>query len=209
MAAVVCTQFGTRTSEDTKEKPRINFYGKLTTKDKTYTVENITIGNRYEQIPMYAEPQDTNQNPAIDTFFIDLDEIAEIYPTQKNARDGIKKFNKRDYIEITVINKAPEAKGTMYIIENSHKIRCDVITESGPLEKEVALEALKKLEIQGHKQKEIEGPAPRRAEKKSAAQEAVCSKALKELEILEKDARTEDEKKRAAQLKNDIQQLCR
>ncbi len=59
----------------------------------------------------------TNQIQQLIHFFIDLDEIQKSTQHKKIARDGIKKFNKRDYIEITVVNKAPEAKGTMYIIE--------------------------------------------------------------------------------------------
>lgn len=206
---LVCMQFGTRPSEDKKEKPARNFYGQLiTAQGKTYDVENITIGGRHTQIPFYTEPLDPQTDPSIDTSYVDLDEVQRIYPTQEKPRDGVKKFKNREYIQLTIVYKGAEKKEDHFIIENWHKVLCDVANDGNSVEKKIAFEGIKNLSIEGSKENKPQGPAADRREQPSAAQQAICSDTQKLIEQLEKETSPESQKM-VAELKKNLTQLCR
>lgn len=154
---ILCAHFGTQQSQDNaKEKHKINFRGELLdTNGNHYQVDNISITGIYRQIPIYAKPSNPTTDPAVNTTYIDLDEIAAIAPTINPPHDGISTFDKRQFIDITVTSKDSAHTKTNYIIDRNRKIFCDVINqEAGPIEKEISFEAVSQLIITGFEKRE-------------------------------------------------------
>lgn len=145
IAFVFFAQFsGQNSSTSASEKPAINVSGTLTdSSDQTYSVENITISGRYEDIPVYQKPKSPEVNPDINTTKIDLREISEI----RLVSPTILKFNNRDYIEIEVISNDSKKTKNAYIVDRTKRLQCDEVNEAGPIEKELSFLAVKNLEI--------------------------------------------------------------
>ncbi len=147
------TQFSSQTSVDGKEKPSLNVYGLLTdTSNHSYRVENVTIAGRFSDIAVYQKPISPDLNPDINTTKLDLCEISEI----RIEAPKVVQFNKRDYIEITVISNDTRKTQNRYIIEKLKKLFCDEVNEAGPIEKELSFLAVQRLQIQGCKKQEEE-----------------------------------------------------
>lgn len=131
-------------------KPDVNVYGMV--QDNTgniVRVENILIGSRYNQIPVYLKPQDLTQknyNPSENVARLDLAEISKIYIEN---RDTIYSFSNRPYLEITVLSN-DNTTINKYIVETSKKVTFDEVNDSGPIEREVSMLALHELIIQGY-----------------------------------------------------------
>lgn len=147
---LLCANFGSDdTSVEGREKPKINFYGKLTdTSGNSFKVENITISGMYKQIPVYQKPDDKNTDPSINITRIDFTEIDTIrVPHPKTVLT----FNNRAYIELEISSKDPKKTKQTYIIERSKRVICDQINSAGPIEKDLAFQAVDTLSITGHK----------------------------------------------------------
>lgn len=147
---LLCANFGTDdTSVAGREKPRINFYGKLTdTSSKTYNVENITISGMYKQIPFYQKPAQKETDPHINITRLDFSEIHSIRVPQPNM---ILVFNNHQYIEVEITSKDPQKTKDTYIIEKSKRVICDQVNNAGPIEKELSFQAVDILIFEGHK----------------------------------------------------------
>lgn len=145
---LLCTQFSSQNlSTAGKEKPTTNVYGILTdSENQSISVENITIAGRFSDIAVYKKPSDSETNPDINKTLIDLCAISEI----RVAAPKIVEFNKRKYIEITLISNDMNPTQNEYIIEYSKKLFCDY----GSLEKELNFTAVRKLQIRGCKKQE-------------------------------------------------------
>ncbi len=134
------------------KKPAVNFYG--TVMDNTETsvgAEYITISGLYSQFPVYYIPKNLNHkdyNPADNMARLDLAEISKISIPDP---EKIYTFLNRTYLEIHVLSNDNVTTNT-YIIETGKKIFFDEINESGPIEREIALTALKEVNIKGYKE---------------------------------------------------------
>lgn len=187
-------------SEEGEEKPAINFYGKLKPiGGPIQKIENILISGTYENIPFYGIPADSTADPKSNTTEIDLSQLKELKLTKFDKMGkGIKKFNNREYIEVTVtFEKKKEAAQPTdltdglwyveknYLVERSRKVLCDIVEVADtPLNKELRFEAIEKISIEGYKAREA---SPRKkAVKMSAAQAALCASAKKNFEEIMK-----------------------
>lgn len=153
------------------KKNDVNFYGSLDThQGKKLNIDNISIDRLYKQVPLYAMPAKKDYNKSTykltkdpRTAFvvtkIDLAEVAEIsvpnpevvYVFQKE-----KGYREDEYIQITVVSNNEARTQTSYLISKRKKIYVDEINKSGPVEKEVPLEAIKLLKIDGYKRRDSE-----------------------------------------------------
>jgi hypothetical protein len=161
------TSFGS-SSKDIKQP--VNFSGKISTyQGQEYIVDNISIDNKYKEIPMYAKPathaepvmnQDSKhleikleENPVTD-FVKDaynLDQIKEIQvPSPNTVWYYQKKANqqKMEYIEVVVITKSNTK--SYHLLEHRAQIYCDEIDAAGAQEKIIPLPALKTLTVEGY-----------------------------------------------------------
>jgi tmRNA-binding protein len=145
---------------DGRKKQAINFTGTLITQQgDEISIENISIGRLYKQIPVYEMPLKTEKKLTLDKnplegiiTRIDLAEISEllvpepekIWYFQKKERS-----RKTEYIEITIVSKDTEHTTRHYLIELGRKIICDEVNAAGPIEKDIPLSAVKKLQIKG------------------------------------------------------------
>lgn len=156
---LLCAQFTSqKTSTDGREKPSLNVYGILTdTTNHTCNIENITIAGRFNDIAVYQKPLSPDVNPDINTTKINLCDISEIIVGPAK----VEQFNKRDYIEITIISNDKRKTKNVYIIEKLKKLFCDEVNEAGPIEKELSLLAIKRLQINGCKKQEDQKCTPR------------------------------------------------
>lgn len=148
---VLCVQFSSQNSSTIgKEKPTTNVYGILTdSENQSINVQNITVAGRFNDIAVYKKPSDPTTNPDINKTLVDLCALSEI----RVAAPKIVEFNKRKYIEITLISNNAHPTQNNYIIEYSKKLFCDY----GSLEKELNFTAIRRLQIQGCK-KQDEAP---------------------------------------------------
>ncbi len=149
----LCTNFSTQESSmvSGSEKPSINFFGKLSdTSGQSYSVEYITIGGMFKQIPVFSKPNKLELDPSDNTSKLDLSEIISI----EAVGDQELKFNNRSYIEIKVTSNDTQKSEHNYIIDSSKRIRCAESNEAGPIEKDISFRALVKISIDGHKKNE-------------------------------------------------------
>jgi len=163
---IKCTSFGSATTKDLKQP--VNFSGTLTThQGQEYTVNNISIDTKYQQIPMYGTPfnhekpvlnNETKQqeiklttNPADDLTKIDLSEIHQINVPNPNLIWYFQKkerFPRQEFIEVEIITKSSTKRS--YLLDPKTPVYCDEIDSAGPQEKTVRLSALKTLTIAGY-----------------------------------------------------------
>ena len=152
------------------KRPDVNFYGQLTDHTCTMNVEDILIGGRYEQIPVFQtgdySPEQNSKNqqnqPAVidpkqNKIMMDLSEISSI--SLKNPDRPIEaelNINNRKYseVEITSINGTKKT----YLIESSRELTC-LKVDKGPdndqkpiyEERKLNIIHVKNLLIQGYK----------------------------------------------------------
>ncbi len=132
------------------EKHSINFYGIFTdANNKKSSIENIAIGNKFRQIPVYAPPKNEDTKPDTNTSFIDLAEIREI--SLPSADPRIEKFAGREYITIMTISNDKKRTQHTYLVEVTREISCHEVNEAGPIERKIKFEALGKLKIKGYR----------------------------------------------------------
>lgn len=132
-----------------RDKPKINFYGKLTdSSGKTYSVANITISGMYKQIPLYQKPVDKNHEPTDNITRVDF---AEIYSIKVPYPETLLMYKNREYIELEIISADLKRTKSNYIIEASKRLVCDQINTAGPIEKDLSFKAVDTLIFEGHK----------------------------------------------------------
>jgi len=173
LMSILCINW--RAQETTLEgnfKQTVNFYGKLITHQaKEYRVDNISINEKYKQIPMYDKPRKhpkpalnpkTNQkeivlkvNPKNNfiTSKIDLNEVSEIHVPKPNITWIYQKEGKQrrlEYIEIVVISRNKKKTKNSYLVGRKTKVRCNEVNSAGPVEKIVPISAINRLIIEGY-----------------------------------------------------------
>ncbi len=161
---------GPEATVEGNSKHKVNFSGKLIThQGEEYSVDNISIGNKYKQINMYDKPSkhakagfnteskrreiqlDTNPKTDLTVTKIDLSEIKELQIPEPNTvwiYQKKKKHRKLKFTEVIVISKSDTKRH--YILERKTKIYCDEIDKAGPVEKIVPLPAIDRLIIEGY-----------------------------------------------------------
>lgn len=185
-AALVCLMNTGYQSTEKKEAPAINFKGTVRTNGDQDKAENITISGLYENIPLYGIPQGAETSPTTNVTNVRLDEIDAI--RHKPGAASIKEFQKRDYVEIEVEFKQQKKKN--YLVERSRKLYYEIPFSDPsikPLAKEVSFEALSELLITGYTQK-TRSEMTAQPKEQSAAKEAICAQAKKDIATLEKES---------------------
>jgi hypothetical protein len=211
----LCANFGQQESDTTKEKPRVNFRGLLRDNSgQEFSVENITIGGLYKDIPVYAKPITPTSEPEINTTLLDLSEVDEIKPTFEHPEQKLVDYQNRRYVEITVILKDAKKTTMNFIIELSRKIMCDIKTEAGDVEKRLSFEALQSLKLQDYIKNEESKRNKTQEKTRDKNREYQCreaGKALKKLEDVSEKVSGEQKSKLTElieSLKNWIGGIC-
>ena len=184
--ALICLMNTGFQSTEKKESPAINFKGTVQTNGEKEKAENITISGLYENIPLYGIPQAAETSPTTNVTHVRLDEIDAI--RHKPGKESIKEFQRRDYVELEVEFK--KGKKNNYLVERSRKLYYEIPFSDPsikPLEKELNFEALTQLTIQGYTQKSRRDMT-QRPQEQSAAKEALCAQAKKDIATLEKES---------------------
>lgn len=145
---------------DTKGKdkrPDINFWGELEDHKEKCKVEDILIGGKYEQIPVYQTVSDVKKSnekpkesgieidPKQNKIFLDLNQIASIsllHPDRPIEHEL--SINNRKYTEIVV--RTITGSQQTYLVESSREISCLKI-EQGPKGDQKAIQEERKLNI--------------------------------------------------------------
>jgi hypothetical protein len=154
-------------------KQKISFYGTLITwQGETYEVDNIGIGGKYRQIPVYDRPLNIPHatlspdkereiklpiDPRKDliTTKVDLAEIHEIRtPTPEIVWKYRQKKHQRvyEFVEIEITSNGKNRTKRSYLIEKEIKLTCDEKDEkdeAGRVEKVVPMTAIKQLIVEG------------------------------------------------------------
>lgn len=185
-AALMCLMNTGFQSTEKKEAPAINFKGIVRTNGDHEKAENISISGLYENIPLYGIPKASDTSPTTNVTHVRLDEINAI--RYKPGKESIKEYQKRDYVVIEVEFKT--GKKQNYLVERSRKLYYEIPFSDPsikPLEKELNFEALTELTIQGFTQR-ARNEQKVQTKEKSAAQEAICAQAKKDIATLEKES---------------------
>lgn len=170
----VCWNGSMVDSNGKDKRPDTNFYGTLQDHTTSFDVEDILIGGKYEQIPVYqkvdpikktAEKISVDQtksslaeiDPKQNKILLDLHEISSIslqYPDKPIEHEL--EINNRKYVEIVVtsINNTKQN----YLIESSREVSC-LKMDKGPdkdqkpifEERKLNMIHIKNLEIKGFK----------------------------------------------------------
>lgn len=176
-ACILCINWSSQETIAGKVKPHINFYGKLNThQGKTYTIENITIDHLLKQVPLYEVPSKQTTPPESESAKttdgeqhagtrlasnptsgiitkIDLSETSEIRvprPETTYYFQRKKGFRTLDFVEIEIISADKEKTKHTYLIETDRKVYCDEVNPAGPIEKEVPIQSIQSLGIEGY-----------------------------------------------------------
>lgn len=176
-------------------KQETNFFGTLTTyhvhahvngdksvqhhqnhKEKL-AVENISIENRVNQIPMYDMPDQENlpditpkpysnkehvildENPQDYTVTkIDLDETSSIHAVPSPVYIHTpERGQPAKYIEVHVVSNKSNTKHS-YLINKKTRIHCDEKNAAGPIEKQIPIYAVDMLTIEGFVSRSAQAP---------------------------------------------------
>ncbi|OGB86351.1 hypothetical protein A3J41_00780 [candidate division TM6 bacterium RIFCSPHIGHO2_12_FULL_38_8] len=199
---------GSMVDSNSKDKrPDVNFYGILQDHKSTTKVEDILIGGKYKQIPVYQEvhqvaksdvktsvdqssSKSAEMDPKQNKTLLDLDEVASItlkYPD--NPIEHEIKINNTKYVEILVtsINNSTQT----YLIESSRDLSCLKI-DQGPEQNQKPVLEERKLNMIHVKNLEIKG--------KKSAQDVNQSKARD-------DMANTDKVEIALKIENDLDQI--
>lgn len=162
---------GEPTVEGASNKQRINFYGTLLTHQGKITtkIDNISIGGKYKQIPMFEKPSlkkpasthskqeiplEADPKTELVTTKIDLSEVSQILVPQPHTLWFYKKekgYRRSEYLEVVVVSNNQQKTKAHYLLEAKTKIYCAEVNPAGPIEKEVPLAAINTLTISGYK----------------------------------------------------------
>lgn len=166
------TSMGDKTSGDGDSKYPVNFSGTIVARNgSTLQVDNIAIGGRYKQIPVYdkpttftekgkltSDPRDQKLNivtkvdlAEVDTIRVD-DPLLWVYQKEKSSLT-------LEFIEIIVVFKkaasdivAPEKH---YLIDLRTKITCDEMNEVELVEKIIPFSAIVSLTIKDYRHRDV------------------------------------------------------
>lgn len=198
-ALILCSNFGSNTSESGPKKPSLCFYGTVTFENnEKIPVKNILFGGIFERIPFFGVPSVDTIEPTVNTTFLALDNILSIKPSFEKASDGVKRYKNREYITVTVTLKgsekglstlAHEPQEKQFLVEKNRKISCDQTITGGDIEKEFTIEAIKEISILGLRQGERKSTPQDSPKEPSAAKEALCAQTKKDLQQLDSDSK--------------------
>lgn len=121
--------------------PDVNFYGQLEDHHRTAAVQNIRIGGKYKDIPVYQVPPKTNGkyveiDPKQNKILLDLKEIKKIsLKHPESPSTAIIEVSGRKYIIITVLSQNNSQKD--YVVETTKRVKCQE-ADKGPNNKQQA-----------------------------------------------------------------------
>lgn len=167
--ALTCWNGSVVDSSGKGKRPDVNFFGELEDHASTCKVEDILIGGKYEQIPVYQPIQGAKTSlekkkddgvqidPKQNKTLLSLNEISSIsmvHPDRPTEHEL--DINNRKYVEIEITNIA--GSKDIYIVESSREISCLKIDkgpkgDQKPVQEERKLNMIhvKNIWIKGHK----------------------------------------------------------
>jgi len=173
---LIMANWAKETSEVAGDKlHRVNFYGRIITvgnQDQEPKIDNISIDNIYKQIPVYLAPTTFTKDINPKTFVIkanpkdiltqvrvDPAEMRSITVRRVEGNPVVWKYMdgdklRREYIEIIVISN--DGSKNNYLIEANKKLHYNEISPAGPKESKLNFKGLRKLTIEGYRDRELE-----------------------------------------------------
>ena len=112
--------------------------------------ENNNINKDDKKTEKYLLDEDPHKGIITKIDFAEISEIRVVNPNLLWLYTRKKGYHPVEYIEIEVISNDTKKTKSRYIIETSRKLICDQINEAGPIEKDVPLQAIKLLSINGY-----------------------------------------------------------
>lgn len=163
---ILCGGFG-QSKDDVPQKHHLNYQGEITDlKDKKYKVDNISISGKLRTIKMYEKPIDPTRDPLENITAFDLQQIYSLEPAPKGKCDTGYHYKSKQYTEVVVTLLDAAKTQKHYLIDASQRIKCDELTDAGPLEKELTFNAIKKLTITGRTERQYNQLYPRTEDRK-------------------------------------------
>lgn len=163
LLAFIVANFSSQSESPTnKDLHSINIWGKVTTiQDEAYDIENISLSGQYEDITVYAKPISKNTDPSNNKTPLNLIDIRTLKPIIEQGKSPVAYvYKNREYIEISIDWKqkrsSKRAKEQRFIIERDKRLICYVTAEPKQ-KKDIALEAISKLEIKGYYHRDDKG----------------------------------------------------
>jgi hypothetical protein len=166
------TSMGEKSSVDGDSKYPVNFSGTIIARNGSkFEVDNIAIGGRYKQIPVYDEPTTFTQKgllttdprdqkinivtkvdlAEVDTIRVD-DPLLWVYQKEKTTSTV-------EFIEIIVVFKKGAAETTSpekrYLMDLRTKITCDELNEVELVEKIIPFSAIMSLTIKDYRHRDV------------------------------------------------------
>lgn len=204
---------GSMIDSNTKDKrPDVNFYGTLQDHQSITNVEDILIGGKYKQIPVYQEIDLTKKStmkesvdqvkssskeidPKQNKTLLDLDEVASIalkYPDQPIEHEVT--INNTKYIEI-IVTSINNSKQT-FLVESSRDLSCLKIDKGPEQNKKPVLEErklnmihVKNLIIKGKKAAQDMNQSRMRDEMESSDKVEIAKNIEESLDQIEKNVK--------------------
>lgn len=191
---------GYQSTEKNEPEPAVNFMGTINGEP----AENITISGLYEHIPFYYVPSAPDAAPTGHVAHRRLDDIKAI---RRTGDKPIEQFQKRDYVHIEI--EFVDGTKQPFLIERSRKIDYSVPFSDPKIKSapnEMNFGSLNELTIASYKQRP-RGGNEKRVLEKSAAKEALCTQAKKNIALLEQNS-SESFKPFIAKIKEATTLLC-
>ncbi len=166
MLIITCWNGSMVDSGGKDKRPDVNFYGQLQDHSSTCSVEDILIGGKYEQIPVYQllqaaksspepSPSDLKLDPKQNKTFLDLNEISSIsllHPDRPTTHELT--INNKKYVEIEIVTITGSKQ--IYLVESTRELSCIKI-DKGPSEDQKPIQEERKLNMIHVKQLLIKG----------------------------------------------------
>ncbi len=150
LAVCICANFGIQKTSITPEMPPIDFFGTLLLRNgEQIPAKYITISSLYEHIPLYGATATPEQNPLDNITRFNLKQIASLTIHHEQATI---RHKHRTFIPITITLRNSEKATWSGLIETTRKIVChQVMPGNIELSKEISIDALASMNIQGYR----------------------------------------------------------
>lgn len=114
----------------------------------------VGLTQKYKEFILTGDPRNTLIEKKMD--LAEVSEITIPHPDEMWTYQKEKGYIKAEYIEIVISSKNNQKTKTSYLLEKRKRIYADRISEAGPEEQEIPLEAVKSLKIEGYNNRKLE-----------------------------------------------------
>lgn len=179
-ALCICANFGVQSTTISPVVPPIDFYGSIQLRNgETIPVRYLTIAGLYKEIPVYGSIAGKDENPLHNITRFDLKNIKTI--TLHHDQPVIQ-HKHRTFIPVSIQLRDQTNSEWHGLIETTRKIVCHQIT-AGTIEltKEITMDALYTLEIQGHRASKSEDNFTAEPQEISSQRETTAGTTVQEI----------------------------